>query len=38
VKSPCGLRAGEVMMTTLTMRYVRGDFVVIGPDMEPVKF
>jgi hypothetical protein len=26
------------MMTTLTMRYVRGDFVVIGPDMEPVKF
>jgi hypothetical protein len=25
-------------MTTLTMRYTRGDFVVIGPDIEPLKF
>ena len=25
-------------MTTLTMRVVRGDFVVTGPDIEPMKF
>ena len=25
-------------MTTLTMRCMRGDFVVIGPDIEPLKF
>jgi hypothetical protein len=25
-------------MTTLTMRYMRGDYVVTGPDIEPVKF
>jgi hypothetical protein len=25
-------------MTTLTMRVVRGDFVVTGPDVEPMKF
>jgi hypothetical protein len=25
-------------MTTLTMRYIRGGFVVTGPDIEPVKF
>jgi hypothetical protein len=25
-------------MTTLTMRMIKGDFVVIGPDVEPMKF
>jgi hypothetical protein len=25
-------------MTTLTVRYVKGNFVVTGPDIEPVKF
>jgi hypothetical protein len=25
-------------MTTLTMRMIKGDFVVTGPDVEPVKF
>ena len=25
-------------MTTLTMRYMRGDYVVTGPDIKPVKF
>ena len=25
-------------MTTLTMRYIKGDFVVTGPDIEPTKF
>jgi hypothetical protein len=25
-------------MTTLTMRYIKGDFVVTGPDIERVKF
>ena len=25
-------------MTTLTMRLLRGGFVVIGPDVEPMKF
>jgi hypothetical protein len=25
-------------MTTLTMRLVRGDFIVTGPDIEPMKF
>jgi hypothetical protein len=25
-------------MTTLSMRYLRGDFVVTGPDIEPVRF
>ena len=25
-------------MTTLTMRVIRGHFVVTGPDIEPVKF
>jgi hypothetical protein len=25
-------------MTVLTMRYMRGDFIVTGPDIEPVKF
>ena len=25
-------------MTTLTMRVVRGDFIVTGPDIEPMKF
>jgi hypothetical protein len=25
-------------MTVLIMRYMRGDFVVTGPDIEPVKF
>ena len=25
-------------MTTLTMRAVRGDFIVTGPDIEPMKF
>ena len=25
-------------MTTLTMRYIKGDFLVTGPDIEPVKF
>jgi hypothetical protein len=25
-------------MTTLTMRVVRGDFIVAGPDTEPMKF
>jgi hypothetical protein len=25
-------------MTTLSMRYMRGDFVVTGPDIEPLKF
>ena len=25
-------------MTTLTMRVVRGDFIVTGPDIEPKKF
>jgi hypothetical protein len=25
-------------MTTLTMRYIKGDFVVTGPDIEPIRF
>ena len=25
-------------MTTLTMRYMKDDFVVTGPDIEPMKF
>ena len=25
-------------MTTLTMRYIKGDFVVIGPDIQPARF
>jgi hypothetical protein len=25
-------------MTTLTLRYIKGDFIVTGPDIEPVKF
>ena len=25
-------------MTTLTMRLVKGDFIVTGPDIEPMKF
>ena len=25
-------------MTTLTLRYIKGDFVVTGPDIEPVRF
>ena len=25
-------------MTTLTMRYIEGDFVVTGPDVEPAQF
>ena len=25
-------------MTTLTLRYIKGDFVVTGPDIEPVQF
>jgi hypothetical protein len=25
-------------MTTLTMRYIKGDFVVTGPDIEPARF
>jgi hypothetical protein len=25
-------------MTTLTMRYMKGNFVVTGPDIEPKKF
>jgi hypothetical protein len=25
-------------MTTLTMRYIEGDFVVTGPDVEPARF
>ena len=25
-------------MTTLTMRMVKGDFIVTGPDIEPMKF
>ena len=25
-------------MTVLTMRYLRGHFVVTGPDIEPLKF
>jgi hypothetical protein len=25
-------------MTTFTMRYIRGGFVVTGPEIEPVKF
>jgi hypothetical protein len=25
-------------MTTLTMRLVKGDFIVTGPDVEPMKF
>jgi hypothetical protein len=25
-------------MTTLTMRYMRGHFIVTGPDIEPVMF
>jgi hypothetical protein len=26
------------IMTTLTMRYVKGNFIVSGPDIEPLKF
>ena len=25
-------------MTTLTLRYIKGDFVVTGPDIEPARF
>ena len=25
-------------MTTLTLRYIKGDFVVTGPDIEPIRF
>jgi hypothetical protein len=25
-------------MTTLTLRYIKGDFLVTGPDIEPRKF
>jgi hypothetical protein len=25
-------------MTTLTLRYIKGDFLVTGPDIEPMKF
>ena len=25
-------------MTTLTLRYIKGDFVVTGPDIEPTRF
>ena len=25
-------------MTTLTMRMIKGDFVVTGPDVEPIRF
>jgi hypothetical protein len=25
-------------MTTLTLRYIKGDFVVTGPDIQPAKF
>jgi hypothetical protein len=25
-------------MTTLTLRYIKGDFVVTGPDVAPAKF
>jgi hypothetical protein len=25
-------------MTTLTLRFINGHFVVIGPDIEPMKF
>jgi hypothetical protein len=25
-------------MTTLTMRLIKGDFIVTGPDIEPMKF
>ena len=31
-------RRGLGEMTTLTMRYMRGHFVVTGPDIEPVMF
>jgi hypothetical protein len=26
------------LMTTLTMRMIKGDFVVTGPDVEPMRF
>jgi hypothetical protein len=29
---------GKRAMTTLTMRMIKGDFVVTGPDVEPMKF
>ena len=29
---------GLGQMTVLTMRYLRGHFVVTGPDIEPLKF
>jgi hypothetical protein len=25
-------------MTTLTLRYIKGDFVVTGPDIQPTRF
>ena len=25
-------------MSTLTLRYIKGDFVVTGPDIEPLRF
>jgi len=25
-------------MTTLTLRYIKGDFVVTGPEIEPIRF
>ena len=32
-----GLRQGRAM-TKLTMRMIKGDFIVTGPDVEPMKF
>ena len=39
-KLSAGLRARRKKnaMTTLTMRYIKGHFVVIGPDVPPMKF
>ena len=36
----CEARGGRGLgeMTTLTMRYMRGHFIVTGPDIEPVMF
>jgi hypothetical protein len=31
-------KRGSGPMTTLTLRYQRGHYVVTGPDIEPVKF
>ena len=37
VRREAGGRTGKAPMTTLTLRMIKGDFIVTGPDVEPIK-